>query len=129
MSDVTVRLALPMTQPGQAQKEMTHNEALARLDMAVQAVVVAAGLDRLPGTPQPGPMLAGGRRAGGDWVGRAAGCGLDRGRMALRCSDRGHGGVGPGKRVDAASGGRWLGSRRNLGRAAGDRRQQVVGAR
>lgn len=54
MTDTTPRLALPMLQPGQAQKEMFHNEALALLDLATQAVVEAVGVDAPPGDPVPG---------------------------------------------------------------------------
>ena len=50
----TPRLALPLLQPGQAQKEMYHNEALARLDLAVQAAVIASGTNIPPGEPAPG---------------------------------------------------------------------------
>lgn len=38
-AEQTDRHQLPMIQPGQAQKEMTHNEALVRLDMLVMAAV------------------------------------------------------------------------------------------
>ena len=39
MSESTARLALPLIAPGQAQKEVSHNEALAALDLLVQAQV------------------------------------------------------------------------------------------
>lgn len=39
MSDATARWALPFILPGQAQKELYHNEALVRLDAAVSAAV------------------------------------------------------------------------------------------
>jgi hypothetical protein len=49
MSDErTPRLALPLLQPGQAQKETTHNEALAVLDLVVQASVLAVGTNVPP---------------------------------------------------------------------------------
>ena len=35
MSDTTARLRLPTLRAGQAQKELTHNEALTLLDLAV----------------------------------------------------------------------------------------------
>ena len=40
--DSTARLALPFLAPGQAQKELYHNEALSRLDLLVQTVVLSA---------------------------------------------------------------------------------------
>lgn len=47
MSEVSARLELPILQPSQAQKHLTHNEALQRLDVLVQAVL----LRRLIPTP------------------------------------------------------------------------------
>ena len=41
---VTDRFALPLLAAAQAQKEVTHNEALARVDALLHAVVVAVGL-------------------------------------------------------------------------------------
>jgi hypothetical protein len=41
MSDRTVNLALPYILPSQAQKHVTHNEALQRLDAVVQLVIAA----------------------------------------------------------------------------------------
>jgi hypothetical protein len=52
--DMTPRLALPVLAAGQAQKEITHNEALQRLDMLVQPVVQSAALAAPPGTPAEG---------------------------------------------------------------------------
>jgi len=69
MTDETERLALPLIAPGQAQKEMTHNEALALLDLAVQASVVAVGLDNPPADPVPGACWIVGRQPGGAWAG------------------------------------------------------------
>ncbi|TGX54769.1 DUF2793 domain-containing protein [Sphingomonas gei] len=52
--ETTPRLALPLLQPGQAQKEMTHNEALALLDLGVHAAVIDANVDTPPASPVPG---------------------------------------------------------------------------
>jgi hypothetical protein len=72
MTDLpTPRLALPLLQPGQAQKEMYHNEALARLDLAVQAAVVAVGTNIPPGDPNPGEAWIVGDAPTGAWAGRA----------------------------------------------------------
>lgn len=67
----SARLALPLLAPGQAQKEMWHNEALALLDIAVQAVVEEVGRDTPPATPQPGQCWIVGAAPTGDWIGHA----------------------------------------------------------
>ncbi len=54
MTDITDRLALVLIAPGQAQKEMTHNEALARLDIMVQAVVQSVAPASVPASPMLG---------------------------------------------------------------------------
>ncbi len=69
--DITPRLALPLLQPGQAQKETTHNEALALLDLAVQASVLAVGTNVPPANPVAGDAwIVGGAPTGG-WAGQA----------------------------------------------------------
>ena len=58
MTDLpTPRLTLPMLEPGQAQKEMSHNEALTRLDLAVQAAVTASGTNIPPDAPEFGAAM------------------------------------------------------------------------
>ena len=71
MGDTTSRLALPQLQPGQAQKETTHNEALAILDIAVQPSVLALGATVPPANPQPGDSWVLGATPIGEWVGHA----------------------------------------------------------
>lgn len=71
MTYLTANLALPFLQPGQAQKELTHNEALARLDIAVQASVVAAGTDLPASDPREGQCWIVGSAGTGDWSGQA----------------------------------------------------------
>lgn len=51
MSDHSPRLNLPFIMPAQAQKHVTHNEALRQLDITVQLSVIARS-----GTPQEGPQ-------------------------------------------------------------------------
>ena len=71
MSDPqTDRLGLPMLQPGQAQKEMSHNEVLTLLDLAVQAAVEAIGVTAPPVEPAPGQCWIVGSPASGAWAGR-----------------------------------------------------------
>ena len=69
--DHTARLALPLLQPGQAQKETTHNEALALLDIAVQASVVAVGTNVPPIAPVAGQAWVIGATPLGAWEGQA----------------------------------------------------------
>lgn len=69
-NEVTSRLSLPMLQPGQSQKELFHNEALALLDIAVSATVMAIGTTAPPATPDPGQCWVVGSGATGDWAGR-----------------------------------------------------------
>lgn len=68
---ITPRLALPLLFAGQAQKELSHNEALIRLDLAVQAVVVAVGGDVPPVAPVAGACWIVGPAPVGDWAGQA----------------------------------------------------------
>jgi hypothetical protein len=67
----SARLALPLLAAGQAQKELWHNEALALLDIAVQATVEGIGRDTPPVAPQPGRCWIVGAAPTGDWAGRA----------------------------------------------------------
>ena len=71
MDDETVRLALPLLEAGQAQKEMTHNEALAMLDIAVQAVVQGGPTNQVPDAPVPGSCWIVGAAPHGAWAGQA----------------------------------------------------------
>lgn len=69
MTETTARIALPLIAAGQAQKEMTHNEALTLLDVAVQASVVAAGTNAPPADPQIGQCWIVGPAPTGAWSG------------------------------------------------------------
>jgi hypothetical protein len=66
----TPRLALPYISPGQAQKELTHNEALQLLDSVVAAAVEEAPRTTPPDTPAQGACYIVGAPATGDWVGK-----------------------------------------------------------
>jgi Protein of unknown function (DUF2793) len=70
MTDITDRLALSLIAPGQAQKEMTHNEALARLDIMVQPVVQGVAPTSVPASPMLGQCWIVGVAATGAWLGR-----------------------------------------------------------
>lgn len=69
--DVTARLALPLLNAGQAQKEMTHNEALTLLDLFAHPVVMSIGNDAPPETPAAGQCWIIGRAPTGAWTGHA----------------------------------------------------------
>lgn len=70
MTDSTARFALPFILPGQAQKELFHNEALARIDAALQAAVEDAPLAVPPVLPLEGRCWIVGEAATGIWAGR-----------------------------------------------------------
>lgn len=63
-------LSLPYLQPSQAQKHVTHNEALRRLDILVQLVI--EGVDALdpPALPEDGTVWALGTGTTGAWAGQ-----------------------------------------------------------
>lgn len=67
----SARLGLPFIETGQAQKELAHNEALALLDIAVQAGIEAVGLDQPPASPTTGACWIVGTAPSGVWAGQA----------------------------------------------------------
>lgn len=75
MPDETVNLELPYILSAQAQKHVTHNEALRRLDGLVQLVVQSEGATP-PGAPDEGQCFAVAASPTGAWSGRP-------GRLAL----------------------------------------------
>ena len=56
MSDISPRLELPLLQPAQAQKHVTHNEALRILDIFVQLTVEEFEATDPPVSPVEGPV-------------------------------------------------------------------------
>ncbi|MBM6576767.1 DUF2793 domain-containing protein [Microvirga sp. SRT01] len=70
--ETTARLGMPLIEPGQAQKEMVHNEALTLLDAGVQSSVLAAGVDVPPSVPMPGQCWIVGHVPEGSWAGNAS---------------------------------------------------------
>ena len=74
MSDAltTARLALPLLAAGQAQKEITHNEALTLLDAALAPVVEGGMRDVPPVAPVVGQCWLVGASASGAWAGQSA---------------------------------------------------------
>lgn len=70
MADTTPRFALPFILPGQAQKELFHNEALARIDLALNPAVEGWPLTEPPAEPEEGQCWIVGPAASGAWSGR-----------------------------------------------------------
>ena len=70
MSDVSAVLGLPYLLPSQAQKHVTHNEALRMLDVLVQLSVLDRSLTTPPADPQPGQRWIVGFGGTGPWAGR-----------------------------------------------------------
>jgi hypothetical protein len=71
MVDASARLGLPFIVPGQAQKELFHNEALALVDAALHPVVEGAPLTAPPLSPAVGDAWLVGSAPTGAWAGQA----------------------------------------------------------
>ena len=70
MTDTSARFALPLILPGQAQKEVFHNEALALLDGALHPCVAGDPTAELPADPAPGESWIVESGATGAWAGK-----------------------------------------------------------
>ncbi|MDP9838916.1 hypothetical protein J2T09_003688 [Neorhizobium huautlense] len=68
MADRTTNLSMPFTLPSQAQKHVTHNEALQALDAIVQ-LTVEGEATAPPANPTEGSRFVVDPHATGDWVG------------------------------------------------------------
>lgn len=66
----TPRLGLPMLVTAQAQKEITHNEALVLIDALIAGRAESAGALTPPASPVPGQCWALGASPTGAWVGK-----------------------------------------------------------
>ena len=69
MADTT-NLVLPYLEAAQAQKHVTHNEALTILDAIVMLMVLDRDLTAPPGSPSDGDRYIVGASATGDWSGQ-----------------------------------------------------------
>jgi hypothetical protein len=69
MADTT-NLGLPLLAPAQAQKHVTVNEALARLDGLTQLRIASRGVMTPPNAAEDGETYAVPTGAGGDWAGK-----------------------------------------------------------
>ncbi|MGH1424308.1 MAG: DUF2793 domain-containing protein [Pseudooceanicola sp.] len=70
MTDVSPILSLPFLAPSQAQKHVTHNEALQRLDMLVQSVAIARDQTTPPAAPLAGDQFIVPTGGTGAWAGQ-----------------------------------------------------------
>jgi hypothetical protein len=70
MSESSGRFALPLIHPGQAQKELLHNEALALIDAGLHPTVEGAPLAEPPATPAIGECWLIAPGATGAWAAR-----------------------------------------------------------
>lgn len=70
MSEQTPNLSLPFIMPAQAQKHVTHNEAIELLDMIVQLTLENVGETTPPGLPEEGQAWAIGAGATSAWAGQ-----------------------------------------------------------
>ena len=71
MPDISANLSLPYIQPSQAQKHVTHNEGMRRLDALVQLAVTSATQSTPPGVPADGDRYVLPISANGAWAGHA----------------------------------------------------------
>jgi Protein of unknown function (DUF2793) len=69
--ETSVRFDLPLLMAGQAQKEVTHNEALTLIDLALCPVVEAVGLNSPPAGPVSGQAWIVGSAPSEAWLGEA----------------------------------------------------------
>lgn len=98
--DATPRWDLPLLHAGQAQKELFHNEALARIDMLLHGVAESADLTEPPVSPENGACWIVADGADSVWTGRdgAIACWTEggwrfvmpRAGLAMGVADRGH---------------------------------------
>lgn len=98
--DATSRWDLPLLHAGQAQKEIFHNEALARIDILLHGAVESADISAVPASPVAGTCWIVADGADGDWAGRDAmvACWTEGGwrfvapeiGLAVHVVDRGH---------------------------------------
>lgn len=71
MSEETPNLGLPYIMPSQAQKHVTHNEAIRALDALVQIAVMARDLTTPPAEPSDGERYIVGEEPSGAWQNRS----------------------------------------------------------
>ncbi len=72
MPETSARFALPFIVPGQAQKELFHNEAVAAIDSILHAAVETGPAADPPSDPEPGESWIVASGAGAAWSGKSA---------------------------------------------------------
>lgn len=70
-TDASARLQLPFIMPSQAQKHVTYNTAVERLDALVQLVLEDIDVQTPPTSPEEGQVWGLGPAPTGDWAGQA----------------------------------------------------------
>lgn len=88
MSQTSTLLALPYIQPAQAQKHVTHNEAIELLDLIVQLTVQDFTASTPPSSPAEGDTYALDTTPSGAWAGQAGMLASFRGNGWLFVSPR-----------------------------------------
>ena len=71
MPEQSPNLSLPLIMPAQAQKHVTHNEAIELLDMIVQLTLESASGAATPSSPIEGQSWGVGAGATGAWSGQS----------------------------------------------------------
>lgn len=70
MSETSARMRLPLIQPGQAQKELTHNEALAAIDTLLHPLIETMTVAEPPAGALAGACWIVSGEGAGDWAGQ-----------------------------------------------------------
>jgi Protein of unknown function (DUF2793) len=71
MTETSNRFGLPLLAAAQAQKEITHNEAITLIDLLITPVVQSIAPASVPTAPLAGQSWIVGAGATGDWAGKA----------------------------------------------------------
>ena len=71
MTENSSRLSLPYMQPSQAQKHVTHNQALRQLDILVQMAAISDSINSAPLSAEEGDCFLIPQGASGAWVGHS----------------------------------------------------------
>ena len=121
MSDTSARLGLPYIAPSQAQKHVTHNEALQRLDALTLLTLEAVEAIDPPVVPGQGALYARAATPQGDWAGQGGQLAYWSGTawLFLPPSDGWHGWDKGAGVMRVYQGGAWQGSETNLQNVSG----------